>query len=342
MVAPVLSDLPWQIHLSDAEVWQREQVVVEVSVKASDPFALLKTDKLVIPGMQVKALPLINDEKTHLLTLRWQLYPHSSGKQQIKLPPIRYYLYGGTRAKWQPPVQTIEVRALPPYMPPTLPVGRVSIQSTIEPEGVLKPDSLAYWHITLHSKTVPSGQFPAILKQLRSTKGLDVLPAKVTVNPNQGDAGFQLDYVIPVKAKRSGKLNLPKLQWHWFNPENARLERVSYQAPRPWVLALWEKILLLLGGILVSVLGLFYLFKKGFQRLKRWKSKRKVCNILQQNADDYDLAEIQKSLIECAKTHQWPTKFSVRQWLSFWQNQYGENLRLEHYLNHYEEKKFSK
>ncbi len=340
MVAAV--DLAWDIHLSDTQVWQREQIILDVSVKANDPFALLKTDKLVIPGMQVRALPLINDEKTHLLTLRWQIYPHNSGKHHIQLPPVRYYLYGGTKAKWQPPPQIIDVQALPPYMPPTLPVGKVEITSTLESKGILKPDSLVYWHVALQSKTVPSGQFPPILKQLQSSQGLDVLPAKVIVNSDQGNTGFQLDYLIPIKAKSSGRLDLPELQWQWFNPENAHLEKVNYQAPRPWVLALWEKILLVLGVLLASVLALFFIFKKAFKHLKRWKSKRKVWTALQKNADDYDVLAIQKSLKECARAHQWPVTFSVRQWLSFWQKDYGENLRLQHFLTVYEERKFSR
>ncbi len=336
------ADLNWDIHLSDRQVWQRQQVVLEISVKANDPFALLKTDKLVIPGMQVKALPLVNDEKTHLLTLRWKLYPHNSGKQQIKLPEIRYYLYGGTKARWQPPVQVIEVQALPPYMPPTLPVGKVEIESTLEPKGILKPGSLLYWHVTLHSKSVPSGQFPAILKQLQNTKGLEVLPVKVTMNNDQANTGFQLDYLIPLKAKGTGRLALPELNWHWFNPRTARLEKASYQAPRPWVLALWQKTLVFSAVFLTLSFALFWLLRNSYSWLKRYKSKRRLWAALQQNIETYDVLEVQKRLKECAVAHHWPAQFSVRQWLSFWQEKYGENSRLQHYLSIYDKQKFSK
>ena len=161
---------------------------------------------LVVEGMQVKALPLRQDEKTHTLSLRWQLYPHSSGKQLIKLPPVRYYLYGGTKAKWQAPVQTINVQALSPYIPPTLPVGKVEIESFIEPQGILSPGSLAYWHVSLHSKTVATEQFPPLLKQLHNSVGLDVLPAKVSANFDLASGEYQLDYFIPLKPKASGVL----------------------------------------------------------------------------------------------------------------------------------------
>jgi len=341
MVAAVMDDLPWQVHVSANQVWQRQQIVVEVSVKAPDPFALLKTDKLMVDGMEVKALPLTQDAKTQTLSLRWQLYPHGSGKQQIKLPPVRYYLFGGTKATWQAPVQTVNVQPLPPYMPPTLPVGQVGIESFIEPEGILTPGSLAYWHVSLHSKTVTTGQFPPLLKQLHKSVDIDVLPAKVSTNFDLASGEYQLDYLIPLKPKVSGRLDLPELQWHWFNPETARLEKQQYQPPRPWVLALWEKIALLMAAGILFGAGFFIVIKNGYRHFRRWRCKRRVFNVLQQNSDNLNEHKIRKALQDCARAHNWPAALSTRQWLSRWEKHYGENLQLHDYLFQYDKKRFA-
>ncbi len=342
MVAAVMDDLPWQVHVSATQVWQRQQIVIEVSVKADDPFARLKADKLIVEGMQVKALPLRQDEKTQILSLRWQLYPHGSGKQQIQLPPIRYYLYGGTKAKWQVPVQTINVQALPPYIPPTLPVGQIEIESFIEPQGILAPGSLAYWHVSLQSKIVPTGQFPALLKQLHKSIDVDVLPAKVKANFDANTGEYQLDYLIPLKPKASGRLDLPDVYWHWFNPETARLEKQLYQPPRPWVLALWEKIALLMGAGIVFSLGFYWVIKKAITQIKRRISKHRAWMALQKESQKMDSNKIRKALSECARTHEWPEGLSTRQWLSYWEKCYGRNRLLEGYLHEYEAKRFAK
>lgn len=334
----MVADLAWDIQLSATQVWQREQIILEVTVPTSDPFARLKADKVVIPSMEVIALPARRETtKTgqEQLSIRWQFYSHTSGKQTIQLPVIRYYLNGGTRQKWLPPLQTIEVQALPPYLPPTLPVGAVSISSHIVPSGILRPNSLAYWHISLHSTTVTTAQFPALLKQLKASSDLDVLPAKISLNSDTATGVFQLDYRIPIKPKTSGHLDLPSLQWHWFDPQTARLEQIHYEPARPWVLALWQQILLLLGsGMFLLAVG-YPLIKRGLKYYRRWQSKQHVLQQLRTDTLSYETMEA------CAKTHDWADNFSLRQWLEAWRQCYGENQLLQDAVLAYEKRQFS-
>ncbi len=333
----MVADLAWDIQLSATQVWQHEQITLEVTVPTSDPFARLKADKVVIPSMEVITLPARRETtKTgqEQLRLRWQLYPHTSGKQTIQLPVIRYYLNGGTRQKWLPPLQTIEVQALPPYLPPTLPVGSVAISSHIEPSGILRPDSLAYWHISLHSTTVPTTQFPALLKQLKASSDLDVLPAKISVKSDTATGEFRLNYRIPLKPKTSGRLALPDLQWHWFDPKTARLEQMHYEPSRSWVLAFWQQILLLLSSGILLLAGAYPLIKRGLIYYRHWRSKQQVLRQLRTDTLSY---EVMKA---CAKTHGWADNFSLQQWLDAWQQCYGENQLLQDAVLAYEKRRF--
>ena len=338
----MVADLTWDIHLSDVQVWQREQIILQVTVDAPDPFALLKADKLVIPNMEVIALPARRDKKndgTEQLSMRWQLYPHTSGKQSIQLPLMRYYLNGGTRKKWFPPLQSIEVQALPPYFPPTLPVGEVSINSHIVPNGILQPDSLAYWHISLHSTIVTTAQFPPLLKQLRATDGLEVFPAKISINTDKATGKFRLDYRIPIKPKSSGRLDLPDLQWHWFDPQTARLEKAHYEPLRPWVLALWQQILLWLISGLSLLAGGYQLLKWSGYYYRRWWRKYQVLQQLKQPIND---TLLHKTRVAWAIEQGLSDNLSIRQWLAKWQQCYGENQGLQRALLDDEERRFNK
>jgi len=333
----VVADLIGDIQLSSTQVWQREQITIEVTVPAPDPFAQLKADKLIIPSMEILTLPARRETTStgqEQLTMRWQLYPHTAGKQAIQLPVIRYYLNGGTRKKWLPPAQAIEVQALPPYFPPTLPVGAVSISSHIEPRGILRPDSLAYWHISLHSTAVTTAQFPSLLKQLQVSRGLDVLPAKISVNNDKATGEFRLDYRIPIKPKTSGRLALPTLQWHWFDPKTARLEQVQHEPSRPWVLALWQQILLLLSSGVLLVAGGYPLIKRALQYYRRWRSKQYVLQQLRTGTLTHE------AMLTCATTHGWVDNFSLQQWLKAWQQCYGEHRLLREAVLAYERRRF--
>lgn len=340
----MVADLAWDLELSAHQVWQREQMTLSVSVQAPDEFALLKTDTLQIPSMEIIPLassqtPLANGNTK--LTLNWQLYPHTAGKQMIQIPVMRYYLNGGTRAKWQPPAQAIDVQALPPYFPPTLPVGEVSITSNIVPNGILRPDSLAYWHISLQSRHVTSAQFPALLKQLQASQYVDVLPARITMNSDQATGHFQLDYRIPFKPKASGRLDLPTLQWHWFDPNTARLEKVRHQPPHSWVLAQWQQILLLLSSGLTLLLGIFYLGKHSKRYYRRWQSRQQVLKQLHATDKTMD-THIRHTMQHCAKQHGWQENLTIRQWLDAWQQYYGQDQRLEQALLAYEQRRFAR
>ncbi|UOG91951.1 MAG: hypothetical protein L3K52_17455 [Candidatus Thiothrix sulfatifontis] len=331
----VAADLPWTIQLEDAQVWQRERTTLTVEVQSTDRFATLAASLPRIEGVDVQALPATNEaspDGKRILRLIWQLSAHTPGKQTIQLPAIRYNLNGRDAAQWQPPLQMLDVQALPPYLPPTIPVGKVQIESRIEPSGVLQPGHLAYWHISLHSDAVNTAQFPPILKQMRSS-GVELFPAKV----EKGEQS-RLEYHIPFKPQSSGRLELPTLQWHWFDPETGRLEQQQYAPPTPWVLAwAWRVILAISGGLLL-LLGFRTAGYFTYRRLHRWHNKRQVQQALQQNLD---VPSVRQALDACSAAHGWPANLSTRHWLEHWEQQYGANPTLQTALHRHEAKRFA-
>lgn len=325
----MVADLPWTIQLEDAQVWQRERTTLTVEVQSTDRFATLEASLPRIEGVDVQALPATNEagaDGKRVLRLSWQLSAHTPGTQTLQLPLIRYNLNGRDAAQWQPPLQTLEVQALPPYLPPTTPVGKVQIESHIEPSGVLQPQHLAYWHVSLHSDTVNTAQFPPILKQVKNTHGVEVFPA--TVRAVREPPLQRLDYRIPFKAQGSGTLDLPTLQWHWFDPATGRLEQVTYSPPRPWVLGwVWHGV----SGVfsLLAVLaGLGFGVKLAGKHWRRWRSKQRMLQALQPPDSPQ---KVRNAMRDCAATHGWAENLSLAQWLSCWEQHYGaaDHLRIQ-------------
>lgn len=334
-----LTDLPWTIQLEDTQVWQRERTTLMVEVQSSDRFASLEASLPRIDGVDVQAIPASNEATAggkRLLRLGWELFPHTPGKQAIQLPSIRYNLNGRDAALWQPPAQTLEVNPLPPYLPPTLPVGKVHIQSRIEPDGILQPGHLAYWHVSLHSDAVTTAQFPPILKQVQVAQGVEIFPANVT-QPAAGAGQFRLDYRIPFKPKGNGKLALPVLQWHWFDPASGRLEQVQHEPPRPWVLGwVWRGMLAILAGLLFLIAG-NWLIQKGIHAYRCWHSYQQLRHCLQTGAN---VPMVRQAMRDCAYAHGWPVNLSVRQWLAYWETHYGNAYPLQPTLLEFEGKQF--
>ncbi|MBU0653573.1 MAG: BatD family protein [Gammaproteobacteria bacterium] len=320
----VAADLPWSIHLQDAEVWQRERTLLMVEVQSTDRFATLEASLPRIDGVDAQAIPASNEASAdgkRILRIGWALFPHTPGRQAIQLPTIRYQLNGREAAQWQPPLQTLEVRALPPYLPPTLPVGKVDIESSIEPSGWLQSDHLAYWHVSLSSDAVTTAQFPPILKQVQVAQGVEVFPAKVA-QPTQGGGAFQLEYRIPFKPQGNGRLALPTLHWHWFDPASGRLEQVQHPPPHPWVLGwLWRSALGLVIGVILLAGG-WVLGKIASKHWRQWLAKQRVLQALQGNTDPQ---AVRQAMRECAVAHGWPDNFSSAQWLQRWEQVYGKS-----------------
>lgn len=337
----VTADLPWTIQLEDAHVWQREQTTLTVAVETTDRFATLEASLPRIEGVDVQAIPASNKAShtpgKRVLRIAWLLSPHTPGTQQILLPAIRYNLNGRDAAQWQAPPQTLEVQALPPYLPPTIPVGKVEIESHLEPDGWLQPGHLAWWHVSLHSNTVATAQFPPILKQIQAVTGIETFPAKVE-QATSGNGQYRLDYHIPFKPQGNGRLGLPTLAWHWFDPGTGRLEQVSHPPPPAWVLGWGWRVV---SGIATGLLLLASLLRLGSitrRHWRQWQSQRQVWRVFRQNADAH---AIRQALEQCSAAHGWSGNISIRRWLQHWEHHYGETPVLRAALHQYEAKRFS-
>lgn len=247
--------------ISTTRPWVREQVLVTLEVITPDRFASLVIEPQPLPGFEV--IPLASErerietadgERTRL-RIGLALFALLPGTHRMSLPPVQYRLDGGTRRLFLLPEPILEVKALPPYVPPTLPVGRINIETALERNGSLRPGELAILRLRLKAKAMPSHWLPPLYRSLSSNEQVRYLPPQSDYSEATDSFGVNAmaEHRIPLSALGQGRLALPTLKLDYFDPATGRLERIVHQPPRPIVFGFSIQIaivMLILVGIL--------------------------------------------------------------------------------------------
>jgi hypothetical protein len=137
------------------EVWQREQIIVSLTLTTPEEYATIRLAKQSVVGFEITPLPVnrewIEDKQggRSRITTGWSLLPLISGNLEIDLPAIEYHLSGVIRRTFYLPKIKLAIRPLASYLPPTIPVGKVKIETSITPAGMLNTNDLAYWNISI-------------------------------------------------------------------------------------------------------------------------------------------------------------------------------------------------
>ncbi|HDP89449.1 MAG TPA: hypothetical protein ENN42_05760 [Thioalkalivibrio sp.] len=317
-------------RLSDERVWTREAVLVTVEVAAADRFAVLETEVPDLPGMEAVVLPFARESDR--LRIGWALFPQAPGEYRLHLPPVGYRLGGTTEREYRLPPQSLHVRALPAYIPPTLSVGEVRIESRIEPAGLLRPGRLAYWRVRLTGAGLLPESLPAILQQLESTKDIEFLsPASRRQKaPALDGVHGEVVHEIPFKPLRNGMLRLPTLEFQYFDPDTGRLQRVRHQPPATPVVGIGWRIVLVL---LLSAVVLVGLVSAGRRLRQAWARRRARRRALVQLRAAVNAEEIIAALRQHAQAEGWGANLTAGGWLRRWCEHHGPDEVLTGYAD---------
>lgn len=110
--------------------WQRQEFAVSLTLATADPDARLAVDDLAPDGFRAQALPdqvqpLADGRRLHRFA--WLLKASRAGAVRLVLPQLSYIRDGVPRRRFQFPLVDLAVRALPPYVTPSVPVGVVRL-----------------------------------------------------------------------------------------------------------------------------------------------------------------------------------------------------------------------
>lgn len=318
--------------------WQRQQVLISVAIQTPELFASLESSPLkhsgtvtseFIPATRTKIVS--NGNSLSNLHVGWVFYPMRSGRQYIDLPPIQYHDSGRiSRVYYLPPID-FDVRALPPYIPPTMPVGEVRIDTALKAENISLPDTLNYWTVTLSSDAIPSYGFPAILRQIASNTDTQFYPASTSRTSTPGLSGIQsrVEHQIPFKAQQTGRLKLPELTIQYFDPQTGRLQKLSYSPQSRWVISYTWRSILLLTVLIVLGLLTWYLYQQAARYYRFQKQRSRAIHYLRHA---HDVFSFRAGLKIFAAAHGWPENISLSDWGKYWCNTYKSNQKINDLL----------
>ena len=308
--------------------YERQQFIFNISIKSDDSTSRLSiSEGFEINGFENTLLPFkrIKEKNgTYTNNIGWALTALKSGEQKIELPPVEYSVSGVLRKQFYLPHNIINIKPLPSYVPPTLPIGKITLQSQPAHTWLMQTDTLAYWEINIRGEVNSAYRLPAILKQIRSNSHFHFLPvnSKHLSEISNNNLLSITNHTIPFKALSSGFLKLPDLTIQYFDPNKGGIKDVTYKSSRVFVLGLfWEITLGIFVFYLIYTLFIFT-FKKAIKlKISIEKRAQALCNLQEiENA-----LQIKESIKLIAEAECWPKNMTISQWGNSWKGKYKVN-----------------
>jgi hypothetical protein len=318
------TDTP-KIKLSTTEPYERQQIIVQFSIISNDSTSRLSlSENIDISGFESQSLPFKrtqNKDGKYLLQIGLALSALRSGLLKLELPAIEYSVSGVSRKQFYFPTKKVTVKPLPLYLPPTIPVGRISIESKSSSTYLIKTDSIYYWNIKLSGELINTYQLPAILRQIKSNSNIKFFPvdSKRSAIKKTSNLTKIVNHSIPFKVFDSGSLKLPAIHFQQFDPVTGKIEKTILQSDDIFALSLlWRSILsIFIISVTSYIINLIYKIWKRFIYSKHMREQ--AIQILNK---EENIGRIRESIRFLAKSEHWPKNITITQFGTSWEEKY--------------------
>lgn len=315
-------------RISAQSVWEREQLLVVIEVRSRERFFALQAPEFRAPGLTVVPLQSgIRRERMDgidytVRTAGWALFANTAGAYELELPPVALLRGGRVQARFALPRYRAHARALPPYVPPDMPVGALTLSTKVEASQLLHTDTLAFWELQIHGRGVPATALPSPLAPVRSSKQAQFLPAEPQYRQQADADGLTstLIYRIPFEARRSGPVTLPGLALQYFDPGSARLVRIEPEPTRLWALASGWRALLAAAMLAAVAYSGTRLLRAFYRRAQLARRRRALLTEIEQAPDT---RQVRWALIRFGNDQGWRLNGSLQNWRLAFERHYG-------------------
>lgn len=324
------------------QVWQRQQTLITLTVKTDDPFSRLEIEPFQQKGLNIIPYKQKRTEyKDHvLLTMKWVVFPFVAGTQQLTLPKIVYRPNGGRKQVLDIETPSLDVKRLPIYVPPTMPVGSIHLNSQWTNHWLVPPNNLLSWQLNVLGKGVAKPTMPPITRQIINNESLQFLPTKNKRSIVFSDNGItnQLSYSIPLKTTKNGIVDFPNIKVQYFEPISGKLHTEKLSPPFVLSLNKWLQVVIIVLVLLGSVILFTILFKVVKQIIFISAQKRRALKLLAQ-AKNY--AQIKAALNQFSNAKEWQNNATINSFLIHWEGEYGTSPELSNALKKLQKCEFS-
>jgi len=325
-----------QFTISSTSPYAREQFTIRVTVFANDLSSRLSINNNDnISGFESSPLKfkrVKQKDGRYLIQTGWALSAINHGIQKFELPVIEYSVSGVSRRKFYLPIQQINIKKLPSYLPPTIPVGKVTIQSKLSKSGVLKTDTIIYWELLLKANLSNSYQLPPVLRQIKSNNKVKYFPAtsKRQQKISESELTSSVSHTIPLKFLKSGFAELVNINTQYFDPSSGKIVNVSQQTITNFALNSYMQLFILLMVLILAV----FLVNKWMKVWKRYQysiQQRNVAIQILQNKPT--IPDMRLALKMISQAEYWPENMSLKQWKKCWSNKYVTDESFNQLMN---------
>lgn len=321
-----------KVSFSSGSPYIRQQIITTVNVISTDSTSRLSISKDEnISGFESQPLAFKRTKQKdgrYRLQIGWALTALKSGAQQLQLPAVEYSVSGVSRKRFFLPSTVLKVKPLPDYLPPTIPVGKISIQSQLKQRYFLSTNALYYWELTLKGQLNNSYRLPPVLRQIKNNSEMSFLPinSQRSINTTNISLTSSVSHSIPFKPSASGLLSFPQIHLKYFEPESGTIKTVTHQANNIFVLSLFWKIV----TSILTLLFLAWLFVQGRIKWRRHQfTKLKYQQAITLLTEQESARAIRESLKLIAEAEYWNTNLTITQWCQLWKKKYQTDSDFE-------------
>jgi hypothetical protein len=312
-----------EVEVGGTDVWINQAVRIILRVVTDSPFVTLDAGDAQLDGFDILLQPqerqALEEGTEH--RLGWVLYPQVSGDLSVSLPPVRYRRDGIVTHMIHLPTIRLQVRPLPVFVPPTMPVGRMVLHVS-PPEGwYLETHKLDFLELRVGTAGRRDREPLELLRQLRSDASLVFYPPRdVTSEHAARNTGTsEAVYQVPFTPVAMGRVSLPSLRLQYFDPATGKIVTEHHVLGSRVSIARW----VIQAGAAVLLLGLLVLARYLYRVIERkWRV------FLAYRAALHDLrravtpGDIKAALMRIAVAESWRGHHTLQSWLHNWKSRY--------------------
>jgi hypothetical protein len=322
--------------LPQPQAWVNQPVKVMLYIETEDTFVQLEAEAPWHEDAGTETLPqkkstIAGDGFSYTrYELGWVITPLKPGQVSLQLPPVKYQRDGVTTHRFYPPRMVLQVRALPSFIPPTLPVGKQTLAATLPDGWFLMQGQLYFLSLGIQEEGGMNRRPVEILQQFKSSPEISYF------RPRRLSGGL---YQIPFKAEMPGLLSLPDIRLQYFDPATGKIRTRMQPMGSVWVINTWISYGVILG-LLVLVL---WAARRGYcwtgRQYRVHRQYRKALKAFRQAGD---APALKAGLMEIARAESWPLSLTLKEWQHKWMRRYPHFSEAEEILSRLQQQLYGK
>lgn len=313
--------LEFTSSISASSIWQRQQIIVTTHIVTYSKFAKIKLDDFIQEGFDSYKLKSSQEDLgngMYRLSSGWAIYPLIAGTPSINFPAVNYRLGGKVQRKFIPANAQLNVRKLPSYIPPLMPVGKIAIDSLIA-AGSNDTDKSHTVSVNISSKTVLPTTLPNLPQNYISDSNISIGEATSNIiNEEKNNIpSTSIQHNVPIAFNSSGIYHFPELTLKYFDVTTGRIVTATGNSINTLILLPWLRnslviiMLIILIKIVITAITRINIF------LQLRKERKRIIKATLVAKSPHELHSL---INQYASTYNWGGNLTLNNWLAAWGN----------------------